>query len=292
MLGQQIVNGLLLGATFALVALGFNLVVGAMDRLNFALGETAMVSAMVGAILMGEAGLPFVICLLVAVAAGAVLAAVTYVVSFRYVDARFPTASILSSLGVGIVLSQAVTQILGSDHRRVPDVLPDVRLRLGPVTLSGSQLVILAVAVVLTAGLYYFLERSRWGVAIRGVSDDATTAGLLGVPVQRVVLLTFVLSGVLAGAAGLLTGLAYHTVSPFDGFGTTLTALMIIVLGGMGSVTGAVIAALAIGVIETLSVAYLSATLRDLLVFVLVGAVLVLRPQGLMGRNAGVLERV
>jgi branched-chain amino acid transport system permease protein len=292
MLGQQIVNGLLLGATFALVALGFNLVVGAMDRLNFALGETAMVSAMVGAILMGEAGLPFVVCLLVAVAAGAVLAAVTYVVSFRYVDARFPTASILSSLGVGIVLSQAVTQILGSDHRRVPDVLPDVRLRLGPVTLSGSQLVILAVAVVLTAGLYYFLERSRWGVAIRGVSDDATTAGLLGVPVQRVVLLTFVLSGVLAGAAGLLTGLAYHTVSPFDGFSTTLTALMIIVLGGMGSVTGAVIAALAIGVIETLSVAYLSATLRDLLVFVLVGAVLVLRPQGLMGRNAGVLERV
>jgi branched-chain amino acid transport system permease protein len=292
MLGQQIVNGLLLGATFALVALGFNLVVGAMDRLNFALGETAMVAAMVGAILMGETGLPFVVCLLVAVAAGAVLAAVTYVVSFRYVDARFPTASILSSLGVGIVLSQAVTQIVGSDHRRVPDVLPDVRLRLGPVTLSGSQLVILAVAVVLTAGLYYFLERSRWGVAIRGVSDDATTAGLLGVPVQQVVLLTFVLSGVLAGAAGLLTGLAYHTVSPFDGFSTTLTALMIIVLGGMGSVSGAVIAALAIGVIETLSVAYLSATLRDLLVFVLVGVVLVVRPQGLMGRNAGVLERV
>jgi branched-chain amino acid transport system permease protein len=291
-LGQQIVNGLLLGATFALVALGFNLVVGAMDRLNFALGETAMVAAMVGAILMGETGLPFVLCLAVAVVAGAVLAAVTYVVSFRYVDARFPTASILSSLGVGIVLSQAVTQIVGSDHRRVPDVLPDVRLTLGPVSLSGSQLVILAVAVVLTGGLYYFLERSRWGVAIRGVSDDATTAGLLGVPVQRVILLTFVLSGVLAGAAGLLTGLAYHTVSPFDGFGTTLTALMIIVLGGMGSVTGAVIAALAIGVIETLSVAYLSATLRDLLVFVLVGVVLVARPQGLMGRNAGVLERV
>lgn len=292
MLGQQVVNGLLLGATFALVALGFNLVVGAMDRLNFALGEASMVSAMVGAILMDSTGLPFVLCLLASIVVGAVIAAVTYLVSFHYVNASYPTASILSSLGVGIVLSQAVTQLLGSDHRRVPEVLPELRLSLGPVAISGAQLVILAVAVLMTAGVYYFLERTVWGVAIRGVSDDATTTGLLGVPVGRVIMLTFVLSGMLAGAAGLLTGLAYHTVSPFDGFGATLTALMIIVLGGMGSVTGGVVAALAIGVIETLSVAYLSATLRDLLVFVLVGVVLVVRPQGLFGRNAGVLERV
>jgi branched-chain amino acid transport system permease protein len=292
MLSQQIVNGLLLGATFALVALGFNLVVGAMDRLNFALGETAMVSAMIGAVLMGQTAVPFAVCLLVAVGIGGLLAGHTYLLSFRLVSAAYPTASILSSLGIGIVLSQAVTQVFGSDHRRVPGVLDDVRLTLGPVAITGSQLVILGVAVVMTAGLYYILERTVWGIAIRGVSDDASTSGLLGVPVQRVILLTFVLSGVLAGAAGLLTGLAYHTVSPFDGFNTTLTALMIIVLGGMGSVTGGVIAALGIGVIEALSVAYLSATLRDVVVFILVGVVLVVRPQGLMGRNAGVLERV
>lgn len=291
MLAQQVVNGVLLGATFALIALGFNLVVGAMGRLNFALGETAMVAAMIGAVLMDSTALPFVVSLLAAVAAGAVIATATYLVSFRYVSGAYPMASILSSLGVGIVLSAAVTRIMGSEQRRVPDLLPDVRPRIGPVTVSGAQLVIFAVALLLTAGLYYFLERTLWGTAIRGVSDDATTCGLLGVPVQRVILVTFGISGVLAGAAGLLTGLAYHTVSPFDGFATTLTALMVIVLGGLGSVTGAIVAALATGIIETLSVAYLSATLRDLLVFILVGIVLVLRPQGLMGRRAEELER-
>lgn len=291
MLTQQLFNGVLLGATFALVALGFNLVVGAMDRLNFALGETAMVSAMIGAVLM-ETGLPFALAFLAAVVAGGLLAVVVYVASFRYVSDRYPTASILSSLGMGLVLTAVVVKVFGSDQRSVPDVLGGVDLDLGLFRVSGAQLVILVLAAVMTVGLYVFLDRTVWGTAIRGVSDDPTMVALLGVPVQRVILLTFALSGVMAGAAGLLTGLAYHSVSPFDGFTTTLTALMVIVLGGLGSVTGGVVAALVIGVLQTLSVAYLSATLRDLIVFVLVGIVLLVRPQGLFGRNAGVLERV
>jgi branched-chain amino acid transport system permease protein len=292
MLTQQLFNGLLLGATFCLVALGFNLVVGAMDRLNFALGETAMVSAIIGAILMGESKWPFALAFLAAMVIGGVVAVVVYFASFRFVSRDYPTASILSSLGFGLMLTALVTKLLGSNQRSVPDVLPTVHIELGIVRISGAQLVILVLAAVLTVALYVFLERTVWGTAIRGVSDDATVTALLGVPVRRVILLTFALSGVLAGAAGLLTGLAYHTVSPFDGFNTTLTALMIIVLGGLGSVTGGVIAALVIGIVETLTVAYLSATLRDLIVFILVGIVLLVRPQGLFGRNAGVLERV
>ncbi|TDD33336.1 branched-chain amino acid ABC transporter permease [Actinomadura sp. KC06] len=292
MLAQQLFNGLLLGATFCLVALGFNLVVGAMDRLNFALGETAMLSAVLGALIMTETPVPFLVSFVAATLIGGGVAVAVYFVSFRFVSADFPTASILSSLGCGLVLTAVVTKAFGSHQRSVPDVLSGVRLDLGVFTVSGAQLVILLLATLLTAGLYVFLERTPWGTAIRAVSDDATVAGLLGVPVQRVILLTFALSGVLAGAAGLLTGLAYHSISPFDGFTTTLTALMIIVLGGLGSVTGGVFAALLIGLIQTLTVAYLSATLRDLIVFILVGIVLLVRPQGLFGRNAGVLERV
>ena len=291
MLIQQLFNGVLLGATFSLVALGFNLVVGAMDRLNFALGETAMLSGIIGAVVL-DAGLPFPLTFVLATALGGVTAVVVYYASFKYVSKDYPTASILSSLGMGLVITASVTRVLGSDQRSVPDVLAGVRIELGPLLVTGAQLVILGLAAVLTVALYVFLERTIWGTAIRGVSDDATTSALLGVPVQRVILLTFALSGLLAGAAGLLTGLAYHTVSPFDGFPVTLVALMIIVLGGLGSVTGGVLAALAIGIIETLTVAYLSATLRDLIVFVLVGIVLLVRPQGLFGRNAGVLERV
>lgn len=291
MLTQQLFNGVLLGATFCLVALGFNLVVGAMDRLNFALGETAMVSGIAGALMM-ESGLPFPLAFVLATLLGGAVAVAVYYLSFKYVSKDYPTASILSSLGVGLVITAVVTRIYGSDQRSVPDVLPDVTITLGPLRVTGAQLVIIALAALMTVALYVFLERTVWGTAIRGVSDDATTSALLGVPVQRVILLTFALSGLLAGAAGLLTGVAYHTVSPFDGFPVTLTALMIIVLGGLGSVTGGVVAALLIGVIETLSVAYLSATLRDLIVFILVGIVLLVRPQGLFGRNAGVLERV
>lgn len=292
MLIQQLVNGILLGTTFALIALSFNLVVGALDRLNFALGETAMVSAMCAALLMSGTDLAFWLALLLALALGAVVAAVTYLLSFRFVSSRYMTAPILSSLGLGLAITSGVTRLFGSDARRVPSVFPGVRWQLGPLHVTGDQLIILGIAVLLTALLYWFLNRTAWGTAIRGVSDDAEASAVLGVPVQRVILLTFVVSGALAGASGLLTGLSFHTVSPFTGFETTLTALMVIVLGGLGNITGGVIAALLIGVIETLSVAYLSATFRDLLVFILVGIVLVLRPQGLFSRQAPVGARV
>ena len=292
MLIQQLVNGLLLGTTFALIALSFNLVVGALDRLNFALGETAMVSALVASVVMAQLDVPFVLAFALALVLGAVVAALTYLLSFRFVSAKYVTAPILSSLGIGLVITSVVTRVFGSDQRRVPAVLEGVRIDLGPIRLSGDQLIILGVAALLTGLLYYFLNRTAWGTAIRGVSDDADASGLLGVPVQRVILLTFVVSGALAGASGLLTGLSFHTVSPFTGFETTLTALMVVVLGGLGNITGGVLAALLIGVVETLTVAYLSATFRDLLVFILVGVILVVRPQGLFSRGAPVAARV
>ncbi|MBM9468750.1 branched-chain amino acid ABC transporter permease [Nakamurella leprariae] len=292
MLVQQLFNGLLLGATFCLAALGFNLVVGAMDRLNFSLGETAMVSAIVSSVLLNRLEMPFFVAFLASLVIGGLLSVLVYFVSFKYVSRDYPNASILSSLGVGIVLTALVIKIFGSEQQVIPDVYPGTRWDLGPIDVTASQLVILVLSAALTVGLYVFLERSRWGTAIRGVSDDVTMSGLLGVPVERVVILTFALSGMLAGAAGLLTGLAFHAVSPLDGFATTLSALIIIVIGGLGSVKGAVVAAIAVGMVETLSVVYLSATMRDIVVYIVVAAFLLFRPQGLFGRNAGVLERV
>lgn len=292
MFAQQLVNGVMLGVTYALIALAFNLVVGAMDKLNFALGETSMVAAMTSVVLMSNHDLPFFVGLAVAIVVGAIVAVVTYVLCFHLVDHRYFTAPVLSSLGLGLVLSSSVTRIWGSDHRRVPNVFAGTRFELGPVAITGSQLVILGVAAVAVVASYVFMERTLWGTAIRGVSDDPETAGLLGVPVNRVILLTFALSGVLAGTAGLLSGLSFHTVSPFDGFALTLIALMIIVIGGLGNVTGGVVAALLIGVTQTLSVAYLSATLRDLIVYILVGITVLVRPHGLLTHNPGIAGRV
>jgi branched-chain amino acid transport system permease protein len=250
-----------------------------------------MVSAICGALFMSQLDIPFLLALFAALAVGALVAALTFLLSFRFVSAEYHTAPILSSLGVGLVITSLVTRALGSDQRRVPTVL-DVQIEIGPLRIVGDQLIILFVAALMTVLLYVFLNRTSWGTAIRGVSDDPDMSGLLGIPVQRVILLTFVLSGTLAGASGLLTGLSFHTVSPFTGFETTLTALMVIVIGGLGNITGGVIAALMIGVIETLTVAYLSATFRDLIVFVLVGITLLARPQGLFTRDTGVVGRV
>lgn len=292
MLTQQLFNGLILGSTFCLVSLAFTLIVGAMDRLNFSLGETSMVSAFIGASLMAQGVIPFVLALPVAIGVGAALSVLVYFLSFRFVRNDYPSAPLLSTLGVGIMLTAIVLKIQGSNQLVVPDVAAGHRWNLNIVSVTGSQLVILLIAAALTIALYLFLERSAWGTAIRGVSDDMEMCGLLGVPIERVILVTFGIAGALAGAAGLLTGVAYHAVSPRDGFSTTLVALIVIVIGGLGSVKGAVVAALGLGMIDTLSVANLGATYREFGIYLIVAVILLVRPQGLFGRHAGILERV
>jgi len=282
MLSQQLLNGLLLGATYCLVALGFTLIVGVLDLLNLALGETFMVGAYVALLLMTDAHLPFALALLAAMLAAALISALVYLVSFRAVRKDYFTAPILSTLGVGIILSAGVGKLFGSTSRRFPSVA-DSSVRIGSLRVYGFQVLIFAIALVLAGALFVLVNRTKLGLAIRAVAESPSTAGLLGVPVERVILVTFVLAGLLAGASGVLTGLAYHTVNPFLGFGINLKGLTIIVLGGLGNVTGAIVAGLAVGLIETTSVVYLSATSRDLVIFILLLVVLLFRPQGLFG---------
>lgn len=285
MLEQQLFNGLVLGATYALVALGFTLIVGVLDLLNLALGEIFMAASFVGLVTMTEADLPLWLALLAAMAAGAALSIVVYVISFRAVRQEYFTAPILSTLGVGIILTAGVARLAGSGQREFPTGLPDTAYRLAGIRVLVPEIVILGVATVLGVGLYLLINRTKLGLAIRAIAESPATAGLLGVPVQRVILITFAIAGGLAGASGVLTGLSFNTVSPFEGFQATITGLTVIVLGGLGNVTGAVVAAVGIAVIETLSVVYLSATARELIVFLLLAAVLLVRPQGLFGTN-------
>jgi branched-chain amino acid transport system permease protein len=267
---QQLVNGVLLGSTYALIALGFTLVLGVLGLLNFALGETFMLGAFAGLMLLTAVNLPFVFALLGAMATGAVLSVVVYVVSFRAVKKEFMAAPILSTIGVGTVLSAGATRIWGSEQRAYPDAIPYTFFDLGPVEIALPDLIIVALAVVLMAALSLVIARTRLGLAMRAIAENPRTSARLGVPVEWVIVFTFVVSGALAGAAGVLTGLVFHTVNPFMGFNATLKGMTIMV--GLG-----------IGLIETLSVAYGSATFRDALVFGMLIAALVFRPQGLLG---------
>ena len=283
MLLQQLVNGVLLGSTYALIALGFTLVLGVLGLLNFALGETFMLGAFVGLMLLTALPVPFPLALAGAMAAGAVLSVVVYFVSFRAVKKEFMAAPILSTVGVGIMLSAIAARIWGSEQRAFPDTIPYDFYQVGPVEIALADVVIVGLAVAIMAALYLTLTRTRTGLAMQAIAENPRTAALLGVNVEWVILFTFCVSGALAGAAGVMTGLVFHTINPFIGFNATLKGMSIMVLGGLGNVPGAMLAGLGIGLLETLSVAYGSATFRDALVFLLLVLALVFRPQGLLG---------
>jgi branched-chain amino acid transport system permease protein len=281
---QQVVNGLLLGSTYALVALGFTLILGVLGLLNFAIGETFMIGAFIGLILLATFNVPLPLALLGAMGIGAVISVIVYFISFRMVKKeQYFAAPILSTLGVGIMLTAGATRIWGSEHRAFPETIPFDFYDLGFVEISLPQIVIMAIALGLMAGLYLVVTRTRLGMAIRAISENPRTAALLGVPVERTILMVFLISGALAGVAGVLTGMVFHTVSPFIGFNTTLKGMTVMVLGGMGNVPGAMLAGLIIGMVETMSVAYVTATFRDAIVFAILIAVLVFKPTGLLG---------
>jgi branched-chain amino acid transport system permease protein len=280
---QQLFNGVIIGSTYALVALGFTLVLGTLDLLNFAHGETIMVCAYAALLATVVGAMPFPLVVLGAMLVGGVIAGGIYVVSFRYVDKSVWTAPALSTVGVGLLLQTGANRIWGSNQRQVPDLLADMQMQVGPVTIAATHIVIIATTLALMFGLHLLLTRTRLGMAMRAVSESNTIAALLGIPVERTIASTLVISGLLAGAAGALTSLVYHTITPFIGLNLLLKGMTGMVLGGLGNVYGAMLGGLLVGLLETLVVGYGSSTYEDLVVFSVLILTLMFRPAGLLG---------
>lgn len=280
---QQLYNGVLIGSTYALVALGFTLVLGTLDLLNFAHGETIMLAAYAGLMALLGSGGSVLLAITVAVATGALLGGVVYLGSFRYVSKKYWTAPALSTVGIALIMQTGATRLWGTEQRAVPDPLGDMHIEVGPVTVGLSHLIILGVTVALMVGLHLLLRRTRLGKAMRAVAENHTTAALLGVPVERTIAFTFLISGVLAGAAGALTSLVYHTITPFIGLNILLKGMTGMVIGGLGNVYGAMFGGVLVGVLEVLAVGYLSSSYQDVMVFAALIAVLAFKPAGLFG---------
>jgi len=280
---QQLYNGVLIGSTYALVALGFTLVLGTLDLLNFAHGETIMLSAYAGLVALLASGGSVLLAIAVAIAVGALLGLIVYFGSFRFVSKKYWTAPALSTVGIALILQTGATRMWGTDQRAVPDPLGDAHLQLGPITVGLSHLVILGVTLALMVGLHVLLRHTRLGKAMRAVAENHVTAALLGVPVERTIAFTFLISGVLAGAAGSLTSLVYHTITPFIGLNILLKGMTGMVIGGLGNVYGAMFGGVLVGVLEVLAVSYLSSSYQDVLVFAALIAVLMFKPAGLFG---------
>ena len=283
MIYQQLINGLMLGASYSLIAIGYALIFGVLKLLYFAHGEVYMVGAFVGLYLVTLGGANIFVALAGAMIACALLGLIAVYVTVRPVAKDRPLAPLISSIGLTIVLQNLAVYVFGGQQVAFPETVTPQLYHLGPVTISSTQLFILATAITLMALLWFFIERTRMGRALRATAENHETAALLGVDVNRVVLITFMIGSGIAGVAGVLDGIKNSGVSPFMGLGAAVKGLIVMLLGGLGNVPGAMVAGLLLGMIEILSAAYIGTTERDFFSFAILILILLYRPTGLFG---------
>jgi branched-chain amino acid transport system permease protein len=283
MIYQQVINGLMLGASYALVAIGYTLIFGVLGLLYFAHGEIFMVGAFVGLYLVLYAGANIWLALLGATIACAALGVMAVYVAVRPVPKDRPLAPLISTIGLTIILQNLAVYIFGGQQVAFPETIKQTLYTIGPITISSLQLFILGVAVALMVALWLFIERTKMGRAIRATAENHETAALLGVDVNKVIIVTFIIGSGIAGIAGVLDGIKNSGVSPFMGLSAGVKGLIVMLLGGLGNVFGAMVAGLMLGMIEILSAAYIGTTERDLFSFLILILILIYKPTGLFG---------
>ncbi|GAN76920.1 branched-chain amino acid ABC transporter permease [Acidisphaera rubrifaciens] len=297
---QQTINGLSLGAMYALLALGFTLVYGILELINFAHFNVFMVGSFIGLWVLEGLGLSGQSVILHGAAlAGALLAALAVTMllsgllgvaierlSLRPLRGVRGPAAMITTIGVSYILFNVVLLGVGADSKNYPDPLPPVAWHIGGAVLRLREVLIWLAALLLMAGLHVFVRRTRLGRAMRATAQDAEAARMMGVDVDRVVMTAFFLGSALAGAGGLAFGLYYDFTSFLIGFTAGLRAFTAAVLGGIGSIEGAMVGGLLVGLIEAFAGQFIAAAWADVIIFSLLVLVLVFRPAGLFGRPA------
>src|SRR5262249_35941774 len=289
---QQVLNGLMLGGGYALVAIGYTLIFGVLNLLHLAHGEVAMIGSYIGLTLVliatSQLGvLPLWVVLIVAMLGAGVVGIVVELIAFRPLGRRqLHITPLITTIAVAFVLQEAAVKLFGSEQRSFPvamfDELKKFDLQLGAFRITYVQMFIITASLALMVGLYFFVEKTTMGRAMRACAENTQTARLLGVNVHWITVWTFGIASALAGAAGVLIGLAYN-ITPLMGGTLGLKGLTIMVFSGSGNIVGAMVAALILGMIETMSVAYLVPAWKDGFAFGILIVILLYRPTGLFG---------
>jgi len=294
---QFVVEGLTTGSFYALVALGYTMVYGIIRLINFAHGDLFMVGAFVGwtgLMVLASAHLPLALALLIAL-----LAAMTVTGAFGLVIERLayqpllraPRLSILiTALGVSLALQNGVLLIYGAGFRTYPHVLTQAGFEIHGVQITFAQIGIIVASLALMLALFFFVHHTFLGTAMRALAIDQDAARLMGINVERLIQLTFLLGSVLAAVAGVMEGLYYTQINFFMGFVLGLRAFTAAVLGGIGNIPGAMAGGILIGLLEAFGAGYVSSQWTDVFVFGVLIAVLVIKPTGLFGER--VVERM
>lgn len=282
MLLQQLVNGVTLGAVYTLLALSFSIVMGILGILNLAIADLFMIGGYLGFVVIA-ANVPLPIAVAAGMAGAAVLSAVIEKIGYEPLRQAPVVTPMLSTLGFSIILQNIATNVWGSDPLQLSDEVLGGRITFGSVSIGQLQLTVIGVTIALVTIIAYIVQRTSVGRALRAVAENREVARLLGVSSGRITLTAFMLSGALAGAAGVLIAIHYAAITPYVGVEIGLKAIAVMVIGGTSRIWGALLAGPLIGIAEVLTVAYGGSQVRDFVVYGFMILILLFRPQGLLG---------
>jgi branched-chain amino acid transport system permease protein len=279
---QQLANGLAAGSIYALIAVGYSLVYGVLELINFAHGDVFMFATFAAVALL-LAGLPLPLVVILALLIGAGLGLVIERVAYRPLRSANRIAPTITAVGAALILENAAVLIWGPQTRPFPTPVPQGLFQVFGATVSVLQVAILAVAGAMALVVYLVVQHTAWGLAMRAIRDDAATAELIGIPVNRTIATVYAFGSILGVIAGLLYAIYYNAVFVGMGFSGTMNAFVAAVIGGIGSLQGAFVGGLLLGVLQALAVGYIASGFENSVAFLFMIVVLVVRPYGLFG---------
>lgn len=282
---QQVINGLMLGSVYALLALGYTMVYGIIKLINFAHGDIYMLGAYFGYFFIKVLHLNFFIALILSMAVSAVIGVLIEYIAYRPLRHSPRIAVLISALGISFLLENGMTYLYGSDQRSFPQAIKTVQYHFYGIQVSNIQLIIAVTSVVLMLLLTYVVKRTKMGRAMRAVSADPDAATLMGININHTISFTFAIGSALAAAGGVLIGLYYNSIDPLMGMTPGLKAFVAAVLGGIGIIPGAAVGGWLIGILETMVQATSFSAYKDAVVYAMLIVILLIKPTGILGKN-------
>ena len=284
---SYLINGISLGSVYAIIALGYTMVYGIARMLNFAHGDIIMVGGFTVFTIVTTMGGPPVVGILASVVVCTVLGVTIERVAYRPLRDASPLAVLITAIGVSYLLQNVALLIFGSNARQFTSVItvPALKLAGGKLSISSVTIVTILSCIVIMAALMTFINKTKMGQAMLAVSEDRGAATLMGINVNRTISVTFAIGSALAAVAGVLLCSAYPSLSPYTGSMPGIKAFVAAVFGGIGSIPGAFIGGILLGIIENLAKAYISSQLSDAIVFSVLIIVLLVRPTGILGKK-------
>lgn len=282
---QQLINGLMLGSVYALLALGYTMVYGIIKLINFAHGDIYMLGAYFGYFFIKVLQLNFFIALILAMAVSAIIGVVIEYIAYRPLRHSPRIAVLISALGISFLLENGMTYLYGSDQRSFPRAIKTVQYHFYGIQVSNIQLIIAVTSIVFMLLLTYIVKNTKMGRAMRAVSADPDAASLMGININHTISFTFAIGSALAAAGGVLIGLYYNSIDPLMGMTPGLKAFVAAVLGGIGIIPGAAVGGWLIGILETMVQATAFSDYKDAIVYAMLIVILLIKPTGILGKN-------